>query len=376
MSKFIKLLAISLLSLSGSVMAQQAVPTAPSVPAPNTQGAPAQTPAAASAPQGRPPRMDLIISNNGLKGNLFVHDPCMIKAGDEYYVLSTGMGMKTSKDMVNWTNDGAVFEKDDPKPSWWNNDIQGKVGLWAPDIHYSDGKYNLYYSVSAWMNFNSSIGYATNVTLDKKDPRYKWVDQGQVISYKNGGDSVNVIDPNVFTDQDGKEWLIYGSYRTGLRLVELDPRTGKLFNDRPELDTITTHLGEGSYLIKGPDYYYVFASRGICCAGLKSTYQIVMGRSKTITGPYLNKEGESWKENHYSVYLAGDYDEPGRGHNGFFAQGDTVYIVYHAYTRSQDGAPLLNIRPMYMDTEGWPAAEPTKQLFKMPEFEKRVFIGK
>ena len=317
-----------------------------------------------------------IIENNGLKGNLGVHDPVMIKAGDTYYVFSTGLAVKTSKDMVNWTNAGPVFDRSAAPLSWWNDDIPGKVGLWAPDIHYADGKYHLYYSVSAWMNFKSSIGYATNTTLDQNSPDYKWVDQGQVIGYKNGGEGVNCIDPNVFINTDGKEYLLYGSFKAGLRLVELNPKTGKLFTEKPNLTVITTNLGEGSYIIKGPKYYYIFASRGKCCAALQSTYQIVIGRSKSIKGPYLNKQGESWVDNKYSVFLAGNYDEPGRGHNGFFAQGDTTYIVYHAYTRSQNGASLLNIKPLYMDDNDWPTIEPTKTLFKMPEFEKQVFIGK
>jgi arabinan endo-1,5-alpha-L-arabinosidase len=334
------------------------------------------TPPASSGQAVRQPRADTMIANNGLKGNLGVHDPVMIKAGDTYYVLATGMNMKTSKDMVNWKNAGSLWDRG-TKFSWWNDDIPDKVGLWAPDIHYADGKYHLYYSVSAWMNFKSSIGYATNTTLDKTKPEYKWEDHGQVIGYKNGGEGVNCIDPNIFIDKDGKEWMIYGSYKAGLRLVQIDPKTGKPFSDKPELFTITTSLGEGSFIIKGPEYYYIFASRGRCCAGVESTYQMVMGRSKTVTGPYLNNEGESWKDNKYSLFLAGNYEEPGRGHNGFFAQGDTTYIVYHAYTRSQSGASLLNIKPLYMDDNGWPTIEPANnKLFKMPDFEKKVFAGK
>lgn len=325
--------------------------------------------------QSTQPLGNKIIENNGLKGNLGVHDPVMIKAGDTYYVFSTGLNVKTSKDKINWVNAGPVFEKG-TKFSWWNNDIPDKVGLWAPDIHYANGKYHLYYSVSAWMNFNSSVGYATNVTLDKNDPNYKWIDQGQVISYKNGGKGVNVIDPNAFTDKNGREWLIYGSFKSGLRLVELDPRTGKLMEDPPELYTITSHLGEGSYIVKGPEYYYIFASRGICCKGLESTYQIVMGRSRSVMGPYLNKEGKSWVDDNYTVFLAGDNDEPGRGHNGFFAERDTTFMVYHAYTRSQNGASLLNIKPLYMDNDGWPTLTPTAHLFKMESWEAKTFIGK
>ena len=324
--------------------------------------------------QARPQHRDTIISNNGLHGNLAAHDPCMIKAGDTYYVLTTGMSLKSSKDMVNWHNEGSLLGKE-TNFSWWNNDIPGKVSLWAPDIHYADGLYRLYYSVSAWMNFKSSVGYATNVTLDKHNPAYKWQDRGQVIGYKNGGQNVNCIDPNFFADEDGRQYLIYGSFKGGLRLVELNPKTGKPFTDTPKLTIITTNLGEGSFIIKGPQYYYIFASRGRCCAGLQSSYQIVIGRAKKITGPYLTKEGKSWVDNNYTVFLAGNYDEPGRGHNGFFAEGDTTYIVYHAYTRAFNGQSLLNIKPMYMDKDGWPSLDPHDQLFKMPAFEQRLFVG-
>src|SRR5882762_3144076 len=204
----------------------------------------------------QPPAANRSIENNGLKGNLFVHDPVMIKQGNTYYVFSTGMAIKTSTDRINWISGGSVFGRDSIKFSWWNDDIKDKIGLWAPDIHYSNGKYHLYYSVSAWMNFNSSIGYATNTTLDKNDPAYKWIDEGQVISYKNGGEGVNVIDPNIFIDKDKKKYLVYGSYKAGLRLVELDAVTGKLKKDPPDITIITTSLGEGSFIIKDRDYYY------------------------------------------------------------------------------------------------------------------------
>jgi len=309
-----------------------------------------------------------ILENNGLKGQLYVHDPVMIKQGDTYYVFSTGIAVKTSKDRINWMNAGSIFGRDSIKFSWWHDDIKEKIGLWATDIHYSNGKYQLYYSVSAWMNFNSSVGLVTNTTLDPKDPAYKWVDQGQVISFKNGGEGVNVIDPNIFIDKDKKKYLIYGSYKAGLRLVELDYQTGKLKKDPPDLITITTSLGEGSFIIKGPKYYYVFASRGRCCAGDSSTYQIVIGRSLTVKGPYLNKEGESWVDNKYSLFLAGDSAEHGRGHNGFFTEHDTTFIVYHAYTHSAGGASLLNIKPMYIDKDGWPTLDTTQQLFKREEY--------
>jgi arabinan endo-1,5-alpha-L-arabinosidase len=314
----------------------------------------------------QPLQANRILENNGLKGNLMVHDPSAIRQGNTYYIFSTGKGVsvKTSTDRINWKNAGRIFDSVN-LPSWYKTDIPNQDGsLWAPDIHYSNGKYHLYYSVSAWMNFNSSIGYASNTTLDRNDPNYKWVDEGQVISYKNGGEKVNVIDPNVFIDTDKKKWLVYGSYQAGLRMVELNNQTGKPYSDKPEITILTTALGEGVFMIKNANYYYIFASRGKCCAGLSSTYQIVMGRSKQLKGPYLNKNDESWLDNRYSIFLSGDSSEPGRGHNGFLTDHDTTFIVYHAYTRSANGAALLNIKPVYMDADGWPTMDITPYLFK------------
>jgi arabinan endo-1,5-alpha-L-arabinosidase len=313
---------------------------------------------------------------DSLKGDLKVHDPVMIKQKNTYYVFGTGISVKTSEDKINWKNSEGVFKGTDTL-SWWKNNIPEHKGhIWAPDIHYRDGKYHLYYSVSAWMNFNSSIGYATNTTLNPKDPSYKWIDHGEIISFKNGGEGVNVIDPNVFVEKNGKVWLLYGSYKSGLRMVELNPKTGKLYNDTPELITLTSHLGEGVYLVKGPKYYYIFASRGKCCAGNDSNYQIVMGRSKNLAGPYLNKEGESWVDDKYSLFLAGDEAEPGKGHNGIFAEGDVTYMVYHAYTRAANGASLLNIRQLFLTDDDWPTLEKTSKPFKMDKFQKKAFIGK
>lgn len=291
-----------------------------------------------------------------------VHDPVMAKEGDTYYVFGTGrgVGVKTSADRKNWENIEGVFPD---TLAWWNDDIPEQKGhIWAPDIHFRDGKWHLYYSVSAWMNFNSSIGYATNETLDPNSPKFEWKDEGKVIDFRNAGEGVNCIDPNVFVDDDGKVWLFYGSYQAGLRLVELDRKTGKLFSEKPEVIIITKALGEGVFLIKDKGWYYIFASRGRCCAGIESTYQVVMGRSKNIKGPYLNKEGKSWVDNNYTLFMAGDYEEPGRGHNGFFTEHDTTFIVYHAYTRSAEGASLLNIKPMYIDEDLWPTLDESKKI--------------
>ncbi|MEO7576917.1 MAG: arabinan endo-1,5-alpha-L-arabinosidase [Massilia sp.] len=352
----------------------QTPPAAVAAPLAATAPAVATPPPPPAVTPPRPPRLPDYIESNGLKGSLDIHDPVMIKGGDTYYLFGTYTGIKTSKDMVTWKSAGAVFGKG-AKLDWWSRDIPQGAQIWAPDIHYRDGKYWMYYSVSAWMNFNSSIGLATNTTLDPANPAYKWEDQGEVISIRNGGEGVNAIDPNAFVDKDGKVYLLYGSFKAGLRMVELDRKTGKPASATPKLTVLTRSLGEGVFLVKDPDYYYIFASRGICCKGADSTYEVVIGRSKTITGPYLSKDGGSWVDDKYSVLLAGDASEPGRGHNGIFAENGTTYFVYHAYTKAFNFHSLLNIKPLYMGADGWPTLEPTKTLFKMDAFETRVFAG-
>lgn len=301
-----------------------------------------------------------------LTGELFVHDPVMIKQDSVYYVFHTGPGVtiRRSFDGLHWEDYGSIF-KEGTFPAWHREEIpEQDRHLWAPDIIYKDEKYHCYYSVSAWINFNSSIGYASNTTLDTTDANYKWVDHGIVISYRNGGEGVNVIDPQVYVEGNGNTWLFYGSFQKGLRLVQLDPKIGMLLNEKPELTTITTHLGEGVFVIKSGEHYYIFASRGKCCKGINSTYHVVMGRSKKLEGPYLNKEGNSWVDNHFSMFMEGNEDAPGRGHNGFFTENDTTYIVYHAYSRAHEGRQQLGIQPVFMDNEGWPTLDSSFPLFE------------
>lgn len=295
-----------------------------------------------------------------------VHDPVMIKDKDTYYIFCTGNGIDilSSKDREHWTPVGSVFTKE-TLPAWHRDDIPDQNGhLWAPDIFYANGKYHLYYSVSAWMNFNSSIGYATNVTLDPNSPDYKWEDHGKVIDFRNGGTKVNCIDPNVYVEGN-KWWLVYGSYQAGLRMVELNPKTGKPKNEEaPKLTVITPSMGEGVFLIKRGGWYYIFASRGVCCSGKESTYNVVMGRSKKVTGPFLTKSGEKWTDDMGEQFLYPTEDQPGRGHHGFFVENDTTFIVFHGYDLRYDGHSMLNIGSVHIDEDGWPTMDVTKPVLR------------
>jgi arabinan endo-1,5-alpha-L-arabinosidase len=302
--------------------------------------------------------------NDPAKGDTWVHDPSLTREGNVYYLFSTPapvvapavrdlVPFKTSTDGITWTKGSNVFST--PLP-WWSADIP-LPETWAADVHSVNGTYYLYYSISAWGNFNSSIGLATNGTLDPRNPKYAWVDRGKVIDFRNGGAGVNVIDPDLFVDEDGSFWLVYGSFKSGLRLVQLDPKTGKLLKNPPTPVVLTKALGEGSDIIKHGGYYYLMVSTGSCCAGLKSTYHVGMGRSRTLAGPYLTKDNTSMVDGAYTTFLAGDATHPGQGGQSFYEENGRFYIVYHAYT-APSGDPVINVRPIFFDQADWPTLDP------------------
>ena len=301
---------------------------------------------------------------NRAQGETWIHDPSLTREGNVYYMFSTAQPVvapavralvpfKTSTDGVTWKSAGQVFAS---QLAWWSADIPAPE-IWAADAHFVNGTYYVYYSVSAWGNFNSSVGLVTGPTLNSASPNYKWTDRGKVIDFRNGGAGVNVIDPNLFVDNDGKFWLVYGSYKSGIRLVEVSASTGKLIKDPPDVSVLTNGLGEGSSLIRHGNYYYLLVSSGVCCAGLSSTYRVVMGRSTTVQGPYLNKTGARLLDGASTPLLVGDATHPGQGGQSFYEENGQLYMVYHAYT-TPSGDPVTSVRPVYFDSAGWPTLDP------------------
>src|SRR4030042_328445 len=155
------------------------------------------------------------------RGNLDIHDPSTIVFCDgRYYVFGTGQGIisKSSPDLLEWTAGPSVFPFS--PPSWTTTTVPGFGGIfWAPDLIFLNDQYYLYYSVSLWGSNRSAIGLATNPTLNPADPRYFWHDQGLVIA--SYGTNFNAIDPSVMRDNDGTLWMSFGSFWSGIRLVQL-----------------------------------------------------------------------------------------------------------------------------------------------------------
>jgi arabinan endo-1,5-alpha-L-arabinosidase len=301
-----------------------------------------------------------------------VHDPVMIREGDTYYLFATGRGiaMWSSKDRQHWQPQKPVF---DSAPVWAVQAVQGfrNNHIWAPDISCHDGRYYLFYSVSAFGKNTSCIGLATNKTLNPSSREYKWVDHGKVIQSVPGRDMWNAIDPNLIRDETQQPWLAFGSFWNGIKLVKLrpdltgvaQPEQWRTLAQRPrspgQSDTLA---GDGAieapFIFRKGQYYYLFASVDYCCRGPKSTYKMIVGRATRLIGPYLDREGVSLEKGGGSVLLQGDSVWYGVGHNAVCSFDNVDYLVFHAYDATDNGKSKLRVEPLTWDKDGWPVAAP------------------
>lgn len=288
-----------------------------------------------------------------------VHDPSTIlKCKDTYWLFATGNGIvsRYSKELVTWTNGPAVFTN---LLSWATNAVPGNRGhLWAPDVIFITNRYLLYYSVSTWGKNTSAIGLATNVTLDPGDPNYCWTDCGPVIQ-STPADNFNAIDPAVFRDTDGTLWLVFGSFWSGIKLIQLDPATGKrIAPDSPIYSLAWKEQIEAPYICRHGDYYYLFVNWGFCCRGTNSTYNIRVGRSRSITGPYFDKDGVDMLKGGGSLVLDSFGPFIGPGHAAVFTAACSEMFSCHFYNGLRGGAPTLAILALRWDPTGWPVVKP------------------
>lgn len=274
-------------------------------------------------------------------------DPTVIRAEDgTFYAYATwrdrNIPVYKSTDMVNWEYQGGIFAKGEVPQ------FVPKAAIWAPDINYIEGKYVLYFSMSTWGGeWDACIGRAVSDSPTGPFRDAKMLFQGKHIGVQNS------IDPVVF-QEDGRKYLAWGSFH-GIYLTELT-EDGLEVDDIHNLTRIAGTAYEGTYIHKRGDYYYLFASTGSCCEGLKSTYQTVVGRSKSLYGPYVDKNGGRMLDNCHEILLSGDENVKGTGHDSQIITDDRGqdWIFYHAYDTKAPNAG----RKMYMDrvmwVDGWP----------------------
>lgn len=246
-------------------------------------------------------------------------------------------------------NGGHVWNNNN-YPSWWRAyQPTGYGTVWAPDILKYQNGFRLYYAISTFGSEVSCIGLATNSRLASG-----WSDQGQVICSKNG-DGYNTIDPHVLIDPSGKHWMVFGSFWTGIKLVELNPSTGKTLNSQIYPLAVNPVANpdaiEASWIQYYNGYYYLYVDWGQCCKGVQSTYQIRIGRSKSIMGPYLDKSGmDMEKGGGTSLIPIKQGHIIGPGQVGIFEN----YLTYHYYDGNNNGTPTLNIVNISYDSSQWP----------------------
>jgi arabinan endo-1,5-alpha-L-arabinosidase len=313
----------------------------------------------AAAPRGSAPatpELQQLRRTNGIR-NATVHDPStIVNCGDQYWLFYTGNNCPSwhSPDLKNWTAGPAALSA---TPAWVTREVPAFRGsnFWAPDVIKVKDKFLLFFSASAFGVNTSTIGVASNPTLDRTDPNYKWTDGGKVVT-SHANDDFNAIDPAALLDTDGRLYLAFGSFWSGIQLIELDPDKGTRLPNTPMTNIAHFDSIEGAYLYKHDGQYFLFASLGMCCRGSASTYNTRLGRAAKITGPYLDKDGKDMLLGGGSPFLATDGALIGPGHAGIIQVADQYY--YSCHYESTGGGGTLAVRPLSWDAQGWPVPAP------------------
>lgn len=296
------------------------------------------------------------VGPGAISGTTTIHDPSMVKTtSGTYYAFSTtlsgtGLQMRSSTDRVHFTDAGKVFTTN---PSWTNTYNGGNGVLWAPDVSYHNGKYWLYYAVSTFGSQNSAIGLATSTTAAPGS----WSDQGIVYTSSSSND-YNAIDPALVVDTSGNWWLSLGSFWTGIKLIQINPATGKQLASNQTRYSIAQRTPstaiEASYIYPHGGYYYLFASFDTCCQGTNSTYHIIVGRASSVTGPYTDRGGLSLMQGGGTILLSTHSNIVGPGGQTVMHDTDGDLLVYHYYDGNHNGTATLGLNLLGWDSAGWP----------------------
>lgn len=275
-----------------------------------------------------------------LDGQVQIHDPSTIVQCDgKYYTYGTGGTPLVSDD--GWT--------------WRRGTTPARSGM-APDVIHVGDRYFMYVARNVGAQPRADINLVSSKSLDPASPDYKW-EEGGVVALSDGVEDCNAIDPGAFLDpNDGKLWLVYGSYFGFIRLSELDPKTGQQLNPPAKPVDLAINC-EAPIMIFRDGWYYLLATHGSCCRGADSGYNIRMGRSKMITGPFLDHEGIDMIQGGGKLFLGSSGRVIGPGHFGLIEDGSGVekFSIHYEADLDRGGASVLDIRPLLWK-DGWPVA--------------------
>ena len=218
------------------------------------------------------------IATGSVNARVAVHDPSIIEEGGQYYIFGSHMTAAVSDNLRTWSSIGngytpknpvyglnydeslPVFEYAGNADSVIPTD-DGSCHVWAPDVIYNEatGLYYMYYCTTSTWNA-SNLCYGTSESIEGQ---YEWqgaliysgftsetIEDTNVLDYVseeyalenyvtlgddyNFDECPNAIDPSVFYDEDGRLWMVYGSWSGGMFLLELDETTGEVIH--PEAD--------------------------------------------------------------------------------------------------------------------------------------------
>ncbi len=285
------------------------------------------------------------------------HDPSIFKADDTYYVVSTGIARETdnpggiyirkSEESIGgpWEAIGEI-----PVPEWAKKYQVGH--LWAPHVVEKDGVFYMYYAVSVFGTNNSAIGVSKTETPGDLN---SWEDLGTVVT-SGPGVSYNAIDPMVF-EADGTWWMVFGSHFGGIVLQELDNMTeltGEVYTIASRQSTTAHNAIEGPTIFERDGYFYLITSWDQCCNGVDSTYKVAVGRAESVTGPYVDPDGEELLNGGGEVILETYENQIGPGGQDILEEDGTYYMVYHYYDGDADGVIRMQIREINFNND-WPS---------------------
>jgi arabinan endo-1,5-alpha-L-arabinosidase len=301
-----------------------------------------------------------------LIGDTRIHDPSVIEVDGKYAAFGTGeqglyrgaIKVKTSPDGVRWTDAGAIGKG---VPKWAEETLRFQpLNVWAPSISRRGGTFFLYYCLSSFGNNTSAIGLMTNTAFDPLKPGEGWQDRGLVL-VSNVRDDFNAIDPFRIDTSDGRAFLVFGSFWSGIKLRELNPDTGKVNSeDRPVVALAGRHGDaiEAPSILERDGRFYLFVSFDQCCKGVASTYNIRVGRADRIEGPYRDRDGRDMLDGGGSLMLAttGRFIGPGGQEAVKTSRGD--WLAFHYYDGDGAGAAKLQFSPLHWTSDGWPELGP------------------
>ena len=285
----------------------------------------------------------LFISNVAAQtGAPYIHDPSTIaECEGKYYTFGTGGGGLISDD--GWS---------------WHSGAERPGGGAAPDVMKIGDRYLIIYGATGGGlggGHNGRILTMWNKTLDPKSPDFKFTTPVEVAA-SDGMEDNDAIDPSLLLDPTtGRLWVSYGTYFGTIRLIELDPKTGERVKGNKEQDIAIDC--EATDLLYRDGWYYLLGTHGTCCDGVNSTYNIVVGRAKSVTGPYLDNVGRDMYHGGGKMVIAAGDRVCGPGHFGRTVIDEGIEIMSCHYEADFDrsGRSVLGIRPLLWKN-GWPVA--------------------